>query len=83
MDYNMIPNRLMDGMKRYVDGHVKPGSFLTAVIQNNLTEAIGRADPQSLSLLKEIVGWFYNEAPFSCWGTPEKMKEWLALRKVD
>jgi hypothetical protein len=64
-------------MKRYVDEKVPPGDFLTAVIQNNLMEAIGRADEEALLHLRDIVAWFYNEAPSTCWGSPEKMKEWL------
>lgn len=82
MSFEMIPDRLMDGTKRYVEGHIKPGSFLTAVIQNNLTEALGRADDESRLLLHDIVKWFYNEAPFTCWGSPEKMSAWLALREL-
>ena len=82
-DNPLIPKLVMDGMNRYVNHHIKPGDFLTAVIQNNLTEAIGRADEGSYSVLREIVRWFYNEAPFTCWGSPEKMDEWLKLRKME
>lgn len=82
MSFEMIPDRLMDGMKRYVEGHIKPGSFLTAVIKNDLADAFYRADPESRLVLHDIIKWFWNEAPVSCWGSPEKMSAWLALRKV-
>lgn len=77
MSYEDIPTLVMEGMKRYVEGHVQPGNFLTAVIQNNLSEAIGRADESSLANIKSIVQWFYNESPYTCWGSPEKMEAWL------
>ena len=77
-DYDRIPENLMGGLKRYIEQKVLPGSFLTAVLENNLSEAVGRADIRSLYILPIIVCWLYNEAPGSCWGSPEKVKAWVA-----
>ena len=82
MSYEMIPDRLMKGMKRYVEGHIKPGDFLSAVIRNDLSDALARADPISRLLLHDIVKWFWNEAPSTCWGSSDKMHKWLIQKVV-
>lgn len=76
-----IPDRMFGGIERYINDHVCPGDFLTAVIRNDLKEAVGRADEENMRNLPAYVGYFYNEAPSECWGSPEKMETWLALRK--
>lgn len=73
-----IPDRMMGGITRYIEHGIKPGDFLTAVISNNLTDACGLADEENLENLRAFVGYFYNEAPHDCWGSPEKMKDWVA-----
>jgi len=73
-----IPDRMMGGITRYLENGIAPGDFLTAVICNDLREAYGRADDENLVNLSAFVAYFYNEAPHNCWGSPEKMKEWLA-----
>ena len=73
-----IPERMMGGIRRYIDHGIEPGHFLTAVICNDLREAVGRADEENVQLLREYVLFFYNEAPSPCWGSPEKMRAWTA-----
>jgi len=54
------------------------GHFLTAVVCNDLKEAISRADEASRNHLYQIVFFFYNYAPSMCWGSPEKFKAWMS-----
>lgn len=72
-----IPERMMGGIHRYINGRVKPGRFLTAVLQNNLTEACTKADNENMRNLPAYVAYLYNEAPEICWGSVEKVTEWL------
>jgi hypothetical protein len=67
-------------IRRYVIQGVQPGDFLTAVITNDLRNAVGKADDENLPLLKLYVQWFYNEAPAPCWGSKQNMTEWLTAR---
>lgn len=61
--YAYIPDRMKEAILAYVH-HRKPlGHFLSAVICNDLREAIGRADEENLALLKVYVQWFYNVCP--------------------
>jgi hypothetical protein len=72
-----IPERMLGGLTRYVDNGIKPGGFLTAVISNDLREAVWRADGENLAKLPAYVAWLYNEAPKGCWGSRENMQRWM------
>ena len=75
-----IPERMMESLERYVKDQVLPGDFLRAVISNDLTEAVGRADEENLRNLPAYIGYLYNEAPSRCWGSKERMEEWVKER---
>jgi len=77
-EYAAIPEDMREGMTRYVEERKEPGGFLSAVIRNDLLNAVCRADKHNLLLVKEYAQWFYNVAPAECHGSPEKMKAWLA-----
>ncbi len=72
-----IPRRMMDGIRRYVDQGIPPGDFLQAVICNDLVAAVSRADDENIRNLPAFVGYFYNEVPGPCWGSPQKMEAWI------
>lgn len=73
-----VPAHVMPGLHRYINHHTPVGHFLTAVLSNDLKKAVGRADDENIHNLPAIVAFLYNEAPGSCWGSPEKVKEWLS-----
>jgi hypothetical protein len=75
-DYE-IPDRILAGIERYTEKHIKPGDFLLAVFQNDFVDAVARADPDTAVNLKAYMGYLYNVAPSDCWGSPEKVKAWL------
>lgn len=79
----IVPQHDRAGLVRYITEHTGVGSFLRAVIQNDLSEAATRADKSNLRNLPAIVIWLRNEAPSECWGSPEKNKAWLKLREVE
>lgn len=72
-----IPEHMLGGLCRYIEEGVSTGGFLRAVLENNLSEAVGRADEENLANLPAFVGYLYNEAPKDCWGSPEKVDKWL------
>lgn len=81
--YAKIPPHMQEVIRRYVVERIPPGDFLTAVIGNNLREAVNRADAENLPLLKLYVHWFYNVAPGQCAGSPEKMQRWLESKDLE
>ena len=72
-----IPERMMGGITRYVEQGIPPGDFLTAIIENNLSEAVGRADDENIRNIPAYVAYFYNKTPSPCWGSRQAMKSWL------
>lgn len=72
----MIEERFKESIDRYVKHGIPTGSFLNAVLENNLKEAVGRADHHAILNLKDIVIYLYNDVPSTCWGSPEKVKNW-------
>tara|TARA_R100001530_G_C4210905_1_gene127396 strand:- start:27 stop:269 length:243 start_codon:yes stop_codon:yes gene_type:complete len=68
---------MKDAVRRYIEKGIKPGHFLSAVIQNDLKESVGRADEENAKRLAEWVRFFYNEVPAHAWGSMENMREWI------
>jgi hypothetical protein len=71
-----VPERLHGGLVRYLVHGMQPGHFLTAVLENDLAEAMGRADESSRASLFALVSFLYNDAPSTAWGSPSKVASW-------
>lgn len=78
-----LPARLRAGIDRYVEEGVRPGQFLCAVLANNLADAIGRADDDSLESIAAVVGYVFNEIPSVCWGDRASIYEWCERRRKE
>jgi hypothetical protein len=74
---NEIPQHHLHSIRLYVEHGCQPGSFLTAVLTNDLKGAVRYGDDESLAALPAIVRHCYNELPFSVWGSPERFNEHL------
>lgn len=71
-----FPVSLRGGLERWITKGIMPGDFLKAVLENNLSKAIGRADETNIKYLPGIVTWLYNRAPSACWGSRERVQGW-------
>ncbi len=79
-----VPEYMHGGIIRYYENGIPPGDFLTAVIDNDLKEAVGRADDVNVNALKAYVMWFFNQAPMGSWGFTDACSEWLtAFHKAE
>lgn len=76
-DDTNIPDHMLAALKRYLEHRIQPGSFLTAVLSNDLTEAVGRADDINIYLLPAYVRYCHNEIPSVCWSNPGRVRAWL------
>lgn len=76
-----ISDRMLPRLQGYTEFHRPVGDFLMAVLSNDLRGACQRADDENIENLPAYVAYLYNEAPGACWGSPEKVKEWLDLSK--
>jgi hypothetical protein len=67
-------------MRRYLGFHIRPGSFLQAVLRNDLKDAVLRADPDNLHRLRDIVLWIDKGVPGQAQGSQEAIEEWCKKR---
>jgi len=81
INYTKLPEGLRGGAQRWIENGIVPGSFLTAVIRNDLTESFAQADDMNIKRMFDIVSFFYNEAPSQCWGSREKMIAWRDMHE--
>lgn len=76
----MIPEHCREGVRLYIETGHPVGGFLTAVFENNLVEAFGRADDTNRRHLWDYTIFLYNEAPavpIRSWGSPAIYKAWI------
>lgn len=76
-----IPQYTLDGIKAYVEDRRPVGSFLTAVLSNDLMMAVGRADDANLPALPYICEYVHFDTPSLCHGSPAKVKAWIERRE--
>lgn len=72
-----IPSYMHHAVFAYVIDHQKTGNFLQAVIQNNLLDAVCRADVENLFVIKGWAKLFHNFTPSLCHGSKEKYDAWI------
>jgi hypothetical protein len=82
IDYNTIPPLVRAALHKHAHDHQHTGDFVTAVLENNLMEAIGQADANSLAAMRSILSYVYNELPSNCHGSPAKVKAWRKARTL-
>lgn len=72
-----IPKHMLEVIRKYVETGQRPGSFLTAVICNDLRTAVAQADDHNIVNLRAYLAYLHNEAPGDCWGSRENMLAWI------
>jgi hypothetical protein len=75
-EYDSIPYATRQSLVRYLRDGIDPGSFLYAVLTNNLADAVGRADKENLPALKTIVMFLRNRVPSLCHGSVSDYRRW-------
>ena len=71
-----VPEHLHDGLVDYLVGHLRPGSVLRAVLENDLLASVSRADETSAAAIVPIVRFLCNYAPIIAWGSPAHVQAW-------
>jgi hypothetical protein len=75
-EYQAIPENTKDGIRRYVEHHCTPGSFLSALVCGDLYTAIRRADSNNQKNIVLIARWF--DSYFPQLTGKENFLEWTA-----
>lgn len=80
-NYNILPEHMQGGMKRYIEDGIPPGGFLYAVLCNDLMGAVRKADDINQHRLIDYARFLYNEAPSNCYGSPQKVEAWIDAKQ--
>ena len=72
-----IPSYMHESIMGYYEEGWTPGGFLSAIINNDLKEAIIRSDDNNIDRFKQYMMWFYNYAPAGTWGYKGAVKDYL------
>ena len=81
VNYSRLPEHMRGAFQRWIDYGIEPGSFGMAVICNDLFEAFGYADQTNTACMKDIISFFYNDAPSQCYGSRTKASAWMMARR--
>lgn len=74
--YDVLPYHTQSELRRYVEEGYMPGSFLTAVLCNDLFKAVAHADSSNIATLDDLVKFIYNRVDSRAWGSAQRMREW-------
>lgn len=61
----------------YIDGGVRPGSFVRAVLANDLMSAFELADCQNKATMEDIVKYVFYNVPHTARGSYEAVAAWI------
>lgn len=75
--YCVISGTVIESLWAYAVFGVPTGGFLSAVLSNDLREAIARADEHNIMTLRQIVTYIYMKLPGPCWGSEARVDAWL------
>jgi len=76
-NYDTLPEHMREPAQLYIERGIEPGSFLLAVLGNDLVGAFARADQINTAVMDDWACWLYNDVPSAAWGSPEKVAAWL------
>jgi hypothetical protein len=74
---------MMGGLTRYIEEGIPPGDFLTAVLCNDLMDAIGKADSENIRNLPAYAAYLYNKAPIGSYGSRKAFKAHMARKAAE
>lgn len=77
IDYSMLPDYMQTPIQLYIEEGVRPGSFLTAVLSNDLMGALRQADDVNVTRLRDYGMFLHNMAPAACFGSPGHVDRWI------
>lgn len=76
---DVIPADLYADLTAYLLKGVVPGTFLLAVLRNDLAEAVLSSNAERRACLPLLIRLLFNHFPPACCGSAVKVERWLAL----
>ncbi|CAN5371291.1 hypothetical protein BH10PSE14_BH10PSE14_04690 [soil metagenome] len=73
---HLVPEHLWRGVSNHILLGGDTGRFLTSLFENDLINAVCRADEVSLARLHDLVLFLHNYAPSPCFGSRAEVTAW-------
>jgi len=73
-NYN-VPRNIQTALTDYIERGIPVGSFLHAVLSNDLFDAVSRTE--NSDALSDIVNWIHDCAPQNCYGCEAVVLRWI------
>jgi len=80
--YPKAPLHILEAIADYAANRTVHGHFVSAVLENDLSEAVFRADKDSLRGLADIVRYVHWEIPNNSHGSRQKVTAWLNEEEI-
>lgn len=71
-----LPEYMFSGLKLYLCSGINPGSFLSAILENDLQGAFGYADHNNQRMIHNWTRLLYSHIPSDAKGSREKVFSW-------
>ena len=78
-----VPEYTAEALEDYAVRHIPTGSFLRAVLSNDLITSINKADLENLYNLPAIATWVDAHAPRGSHGSREAYEAWIKRTSND
>lgn len=78
-----IPDYTLDALQRYYDHGITPGSFLSAVLCNDLMGAMSTADEYNKEALTDICTLIHWEFPTTCYGNEAQVLAYMSQKLAE
>ncbi len=78
-----VPETTLETLDNWAKFGLPPGGFVAAVLENDLADAVRRADSGNSAALVDIVRYMINELPSGCWGSYDKVATWGEARRAE
>ena len=66
-------------LRAYIETGRPTNHFLTALLSNDLIEAVGRADARNLAALRDYCMWLKSFAPPLSYGDRQRVTAWIEM----
>lgn len=78
LDYSYydVPDHTRESLENYFFRGWLPGSFVTAVLTNDLVRACTSCDHVNREYIVDIAKWVLHNAPHGSWGNSDNLQKW-------
>jgi hypothetical protein len=80
-EVNLIPEKIMRALVRHTVLGEATGSFVFAVLRNDLKDTFRMGSEEALEALPQILAWLYWHAPSESYGSAQAVAEWRLKMK--